>query len=279
MPKLISFDPYRTLGMHGVRYIKPEHMYDHLDEIRAADWLLFPAYWQVNVLVHALGKRIFPSPASYYLGHDKVEQTRAFRALIDAHLPATEILASTPANLELLERRIGYPMVLKEIRSARGQGVALVEERSTLEALAAEREVLYAQPRLPIDRDLRIVLVGSEIVAAYWRVSPLGDFRSNVSVGGEVRYDPVPEAALALVKRLARASGIDHGGFDVAMLDGHPILFEFNRLFGHQGIEGAIQRIGEAIERYLAVHDDVRARLDLAQREASNDAFDESESA
>ncbi|MFC0269055.1 hypothetical protein [Kushneria aurantia] len=73
-----------------------------------------------------------------------------------------------------MEAEIGYPMILKEIRSARGNGVHLVERRRELERFAADNPVLYAQPRLPIDRDRRIVLVGDRILASYWRVTPLG---------------------------------------------------------------------------------------------------------
>ena len=51
--KLITFDPFRTLGLPGVRYIKPEHMHQHRDELTAADWLLFPGYWQINKIGRA----------------------------------------------------------------------------------------------------------------------------------------------------------------------------------------------------------------------------------
>ncbi|MCE3027076.1 RimK family alpha-L-glutamate ligase [Salinicola sp. DM10] len=249
--RLITFDVSRTLGMPNVRYIKPERMFDHLDEIQAADWLLFPSYWQVNVLLHALHKRIFPSPATYYLGHDKVEQTRAMRAAFPQHIPPTAIQANTPYGIDAVEAEIGYPMILKEIRSARGNGVHLVERRRELERFAADNPVLYAQPRLPIDRDLRIVLVGDRILASYWRVTPLGGYRANVAQGGRIDHEDIPEAAVALVKRVAAAFQIDHGGFDVAMLGETPILFEFNRLFGTQGIADAGRVTGAAMLDWL----------------------------
>ena len=64
-------------------------------------------------------------------------------------------------------------------------------------------------------------VVGEEIVASYWREG--SGFLNNVSQGGRVRTDlPVPEAALSLVSGLARYLDINHAGFDVAMVDGHP---------------------------------------------------------
>lgn len=250
--RLISFDVSRTLHIPGVRYIKPERMYDHLDEIQAADWLLFPSYWQVNTLLHAMHKRIFPSPATYYLGHDKVEQTRAFQAICPDNIPRTAIQASTCHGIDTLEAEIGYPMIVKEIRSARGNGVHLLERRRELEALAASQAVLYAQTRLPIDRDLRIVLIGDRILASYWRVTPPGGYRANVAQGGTIDHEDIPPSALALVQRVAARLGVDHGGFDVAMVGDHPFLFEFNRLFGTQGIADPGRTTATAIVEWLS---------------------------
>lgn len=256
--KLITFDVFRTLGIPGVRYIKPERMYDHLEEIRQADWLLFPEYWQVNSLVYGLGKRIFPSLACYHLGHNKVEQTRAFLALCPEHVPPTEILGTSRASLDHVEARFGYPFIAKRIKSAMGEGVSLIASRDALLEHVTTETVLYAQQRLPIDRDLRIVLVGGEVIAAYWRVTPLGGYRANVSQGGRVSHAAIPEAAIALARRLARALDLDHAGFDIAMVDGHPYVFEFNRLFGNQGIRDSSRRIGAAIQRLLGLGDDDR---------------------
>ena len=254
---IVSFDAFRTLGLPGVRYIKPERMYEHLDDIQRADWVLFPEYWQIHTLAYALKKRIFPSLASYHLGHDKVEQTRAFLALCPEHVPPTQIRASTPENIADIDRRFAYPMIAKRIKSSMGDGVSLIENRAQLARHAEAEPVLYVQERLPIDRDMRIVLVGDEVLTAYWRVTPLGGYRSNVSQGGQVDYDAIPDEAIALARRLARGLGVNHAGFDIAMVWGHPFVFEFNRLFGNQGIPDSARRLGQAILRTLQREDDM----------------------
>ena len=247
---LITFDPFRTLGLPGVRYIKPELMHQHLDILREADWLLFPGYWQLNTLHYALKKKIFPSPVSYHLGHDKVEMTRAFQAACPMHVPRTEILASTMDNVRDVLRRWPLPFVAKQIRASEGLGVFLIETAEQFERYAADNAVLYVQEKLPIERDLRIVVVGQELVAAYWREGT--DFHNNVARGGQVRLDlPIPAAATNFVVTLAAYLDIDHAGFDVAIVNGQPMLLEFNRLFGHQGMPGLQQRVNDAIRRYL----------------------------
>ncbi len=98
-------------------------------------------------------------------------------------------------------------------------------------------------------RDLRVVVVGENVVASYWRES--AGFLNNVSQGGRVRTDlSVPDTALSLVEGMARYLGINHAGFDVAMVDGHPYILEFNRLFGNTGIPDLNQRVQRAMSHY-----------------------------
>lgn len=247
----ISFDPLRTLGMPRLTHIKPEHMYRHLEQIRAADRLLFPAYWQLNTLHYALGRRIFPSPATYHLGHSKIEMTRALRTVCPHNVPETWIGAATPAQLEEALDTLSLPLVAKEVRSARGEGVFLIDSRAALQEYARRNEVLYLQEYLPIERDLRIVQVGDRVVSAYWRRAAPGVFHTNIARGGTVSFDGVPAAAIALVEHVARRLGIDHAGFDVAEVQGRFYILEFNPLFGLEALNRRGIRIGPLIDDYL----------------------------
>lgn len=234
--RLLSFDPFRTLGMPGVTYVKPERYLDHLPEIQAADWLLFPEYWQVNGLVYAHKKRIFPSLASYHLGHDKIEMTRAMQGRWDAHLPRTLIGPSTPFERDHILDELGLPLVAKAVRSSEGRGVRLIADEAAWRDHCQQHDVLYAQEYLPMDRDLRLVVIGRRVVAGYWRLQGADGFLNNLAAGGALAFDPVPAAALRLVRDIARTLGIDHAGFDVAWVGGHPYVLEFNRLFGNAGL-------------------------------------------
>ncbi len=250
--RLITFDPLRSIGLDGARYIKPALLEQHLDEIARADWLVFPDYADVVLLVHGLHKRIFPSLATYQLGFDKVEMTRAFRACSPAHVPQTLILPNTMAGqAEVLEHWF-YPFVGKLPRSSQGQGVFLIENAAQWADYCGQSPTLYVQERLTIDRDLRVVWLGDRIVDAYWRLALHGEFHNNLARGGVLLREAVPDAALALVEHLARTLDIDHAGFDIAMQDGHPYVFEFNRLFGLQGLNDIGLQPGRLIGEHLA---------------------------
>jgi ribosomal protein S6--L-glutamate ligase len=233
--RLLSFDPYRTLGMAGVSYLKPEHMFARRDLVTAADVVLFPQTWQLNVLCYAWRRPVFPSPASYDLGYDKIEMTRAFQAIRPEHVPRTLIVPANENGLAAALEEFGLPMVVKEPRNSMGRGVALIETRAALRAWIARVPVLYAQEYLPAEADLRVIWIGDRILSAYWRRGGDG-FRHNMACGGEADFDSIPAEALDLVTDIASTLGIDHAGFDLIFSAGQPWLLEFNTLFGNAAL-------------------------------------------
>lgn len=253
--RLISFDLLRTMSISGVIHIKPEHYLRELPALLEAECVLFPQYWQVNGLVYGLKRRIFPSVASYHIGHDKIEQTRAFLTVCPANLPQTEILPSCASSIEQVLEQFDFPLVAKVARSSMGQGVFLIESRRELLDYAANNAVLYIQEYLPITRDLRVVWIGNQVVTAYWREQTNG-FHNNVAMGGVITFDRVPPAAIELVTHVATTLGIDHAGFDVAVVAGHCYLLEMNVLFGLEGVHRQGIDYSQHIVRYLRGDDD-----------------------
>lgn len=248
---LVSFDIFRTLGMPDITVVKPDDLFRHKELLRQADWVLFPEYWQLNALVYGLKCRVFPSEASYRIGHDKVEMTRAFQVVAPAHTPWTEIAANTPEAQDRLWQLMSLPFVAKLPKASMGDGVWLIENRQHWQRYCERTPVLYVQEYLPIDRDVRVVVVGEQVVTAYWRTQSDRGFYNNVAQGGQIDYSPVPASVTDLALRLARELGVDHAGFDIAVVGSHAYVLEFNRLFGNQGLaQGSALR--EAILAYLS---------------------------
>ena len=248
--RLVSFDVYRALGIPGVQNIKPEHYFRELNRVRDADRVLFPEYWQINSLIYGLCKPIFPSPASYHLGHNKIEQTRALMTVAPEHVPHTEILPASVSSIERILDCFHFPFVAKVVRSSMGNGVYLIESHQELQRYTAENDVLYVQEYLPISRDLRVVWVGNQVLTAYWREHGNG-FHFNVARGGVINYDSIPPDALALVTKVATSLGIDHAGFDIAVVNGHCYILEFNVMFGLEGLNRQGITYGTHILQYL----------------------------
>lgn len=249
--RLLSFDPFRSIGIPGVTYLKPEHLFRERDRSLEADWVLFPPTWLANTLAYALKWRLFPALPGYHLGYDKVQMTRAFEAVCPSNLPRTLILRGDARGVEQALDEVGLPLVVKEPRNSMGCGVQLVATRAELNAWVAQNDVLYAQEYLPIDRDLRVVWVGDGVVAAYWRAAPAGGFFNNLARGGSVCWDGIPADAVKLVETVAHTLGLDYAGFDVAVVDGYPYLLELNLLFGNEALNRRGIRLGPTIFDYL----------------------------
>ncbi|MGP4041038.1 ATP-grasp domain-containing protein [Gracilibacillus sp. D59] len=250
--KLVSFNAFRTIGIPGVRYIKPELMFNEIDIIKEADLILFPETWQVSTLVYGLKKQIFPSIETMQIGANKIEMTRALWSVAKGYVPYTEILASTDSNIRKVLETFPFPFVAKEAKNSMGKGVYLIENDGQFIDYARNNDVLYVQEYLPNDgKDLRVCVVGDQIYDAYWRIGLEGEFLHNVAKGGEVSHQFIPKEALDLVSKIANLLNINHAGFDILVSDGKYYILEFNVLFGNQGLKKQNKTIAQEIYHYI----------------------------
>ncbi|KHF40807.1 ATP-grasp domain-containing protein [Halalkalibacter okhensis] len=248
--KIVTFNPFRTIGMPGIQYVKPERMFDEREKIAQADVCLFPENWQVNALVYGMKKAIFPSIQSIQMGFNKIEVTRALWSVCPDHVPKTVILGRNHDNINKVFEEFPFPFVAKEIRNSMGKGVFLIENHKQFNEYAENNPYFYVQEYLPIDRDLRVCFVGDDVIAAYWRINERNSFRNNVAQGARISFDAIPEEALDLVRTTARSLGVNHAGFDVVSVGGKYYFLEFNTLFGNQGF----QQLGVSIEKTIYKH-------------------------
>lgn len=227
--RLSRYPQFTTLGP---RPNLDDYPHEHLRLIREAEVVYYPTEVLAPQLA-ALGKRLFPSLACHLLEGDKIKQTNLFKLLGLPH-PRTRVFYGRQRQAIL--EHFSFPFVAKKPRaSSRGRGVFLVEHQEQLDAYLADNKVAYIQERLPIDRDLRVVVIGFEPVCAYWRLPPSGEWRSNVAQGAMVDFAGVPPQAVELAVAAARAADLDEVGLDLAMVDGKPLLLEFNVKYGRQG--------------------------------------------
>ncbi|MCT2536321.1 RimK family alpha-L-glutamate ligase [Aquibacillus koreensis] len=250
--KIVTFNPLRTIGIPGIKYIKPEHSFREVAALKEADVILFPENWQTTFLAYGLKKPIFPSIESIQLGYSKIEMTRALWTVCPENVPYTEILANTESNRKTILETFPFPFVTKEPRNSMGKGVYLIESEEDFQEYCNKTDVLYVQEYLPNDnRDLRVCIVGEEVVSAYWRIADEGSFLHNVAQGGSLCFDFIPEDITDLILDIAKTLNINHAGFDVIFSNGKPYIIEFNVLFGNQGLREQGIIIEQKIYEYL----------------------------
>jgi ribosomal protein S6--L-glutamate ligase len=102
-----------------------------------------------------------------------------------------------------------------------------------------DHSTAYIQEYLPIDRDMRIVVIGNRVAHAYWRIAPRDDYRTNVAVGGRIDLSPVPEAARKLALETAQACGWNDVGIDICRSGQHYYVLEANMKYGLEGFRRA----------------------------------------
>lgn len=236
-----------------VKYIKPENMYQFTSDILTAKKVLFPEFWQVNTLIYAFKKEIFPSPSTYHLGHNKIEMTRAFEAYCPEFLPKTKIYASNAVYFENIVDEFGLPFVCKEVNNSSGFGVYLINSKEDFHFFKRDNAIVYIQEYLKIDRDLRVVIIGDKVVDSYWRIKDSDSFHCNIAQGGSVSKEIVPEDAVSTVLNIASHLGVNYAGFDVVLTETGLKIFEFNLYFGTKGISLNSVDLGNRIYEYLNI--------------------------
>ncbi len=92
-------------------------------------------------------------------------------------VPYTEILSNTEYNQEFILTYFDYPFIAKEVKSSMGQGVYKIDNYTDFKNYCALTETLYVQEYLPIDRDMRIIFIGDQVVSSYWRIAAKDNFK------------------------------------------------------------------------------------------------------
>ena len=224
----------RTIGVHPnfTDYSEAEIRW-----IREAGKIYYPTVFYADIF-NSLNKPTFPSYHTYKCVQDKIKQSALFQLAGLPH-PRTRVYYGKRQRDKIREY-FAYPFIAKEPRgSAMGRGVFLINNDTDLDAYTRDRHVAYIQQYLPIDRDIRVVVIGAQVVHAYWRIAGEGEFRTNVARGGRISLDPVPEAAIALARQAARVCGWDDVGIDICSHDGQYTILEGNMKYGREGFRAA----------------------------------------
>jgi ribosomal protein S6--L-glutamate ligase len=221
----------------GVRPNFSDYPPREADLIRKADKIYYPTAFYAD-LFDAAGKKTFPSYHTYKCVQDKIRQTALFDLLEIPH-PKTRVFYGKRWDRTFSDY-FEFPFVAKVPRgSAMGRGVYLI--RNEAERLEYSKQVspAYLQEYLPIDRDIRVVVIADKIVHAYWRIAPPGEFRTNVAMGGRVSLEPVPKEATDLALHTARQCQWDDVGIDICEHEGRFYVLEANMKYGKEGFRKA----------------------------------------
>lgn len=217
----------------GVRPNFSDYTTEQQALIRQADKIYYPSSFYADLL-DTLGKKTFPSYQTYKFAQDKIKQTALFQMGGIPH-PRTYIFYGSRQKKDILST-FNLPLIAKVPRgSALGRGVFLIETQAALDHYCQMDSPAYIQEYLPIDRDIRVIVIGGRAVNAYWRIASPGEYRANVALGGTISFSDIPPKALALAEDTAKWCGWDDVGIDICFCRGGYYVLEANMKYGKEG--------------------------------------------
>jgi ribosomal protein S6--L-glutamate ligase len=169
----------------------------------------------------------------------------ALQALYAAHvrIPESVLIASRNKSDEHMEY-LSPPLVMKLLSGTQGIGVMLVkdvkEAGPIIDTLSELDQMICLQKFLPNPgEDIRVFVVGGEIVGAMKRKAAAHEWRSNIHIGGHgIPHKPTqPEAETAV--RAAEAVGVEIAGVDLISVGDEPYVIEVNASPGFRGLLAA----------------------------------------
>ena len=139
-------------------------------------------------------------------------------------------------QLDQIENCIAYPMICKPCIGGFGRLVHKIESRSQLihvwncieEFAPTHHKMFYLQPFISAAHDIRVILMGGEVVCVMERVN-VGSFKKNIAQGGHGRPYQLDQIQQELIRRLG--GWLPYGFFGVDLLQdqsGHNYVCEIN---------------------------------------------------
>jgi ribosomal protein S6--L-glutamate ligase len=189
---------------------------------------------------------VFPLNESVAIGRSR-DKLRALQILAreGIGLPVTAF-AHGPRGAEAVLKEVGgVPCVIKLLEGTQGRGVILAETtasaKSIIEAFSAANMNILVQEFIKEagGTDIRILVVGGQVVASMMRSGKINDFRANLHRGGKAEPVAISDDERRAALRSAEVLGLNVAGVDLLRSNRGPVVIEVNSSPGIEGMEQA----------------------------------------
>ncbi len=157
--------------------------------------------------------------------------------------------------LKNVEKRLGFPLVVKTNYGSFGNGVQLVHGSAELVETAQNLlRVPHCYQKFIAEssgRDIRVIVIGGKAVAGMQRIAKSGEFRSNIELGGEGKAVSLTDDCRRTAERTATALGLDYCGVDLLEGKDGAVVCEVNSNAFFDGFE---QATGVDVAKEYAKH-------------------------
>ena len=153
------------------------------------------------------------------------------------------LICSSKKSLRENIKTFGFPSIVKYSLSSRGYGVYKIDSKNDLEGVLFKgfhARNLILQRFLQGGQDLRVIVIGGQVIGAMTRKAKSGNYLTNYSQGGTVEnYDITKdEKASLLAIKVADIFSLDYAGVDLMKnASGEWVVLEINRACQFKGFE------------------------------------------
>ncbi len=200
-------------------------------------------YYGTSLVRHFEAMGVYTAASSQGIIQSRDKWT-SFQILAKAGIPLPKTTLGSPAYLKDFLKDFGEgKVIVKILEGTHGNGVILcdnyVNALSTVETLQGLNTRFVMQEYIAESKgsDIRVIVVGGEVVAAMKRFSKPGDFRSNLHQGGSAKVYKLSEKEKEVAIAAARVLNLDVCGIDILPSARGPLVLEVNSTPGLEGIE------------------------------------------
>lgn len=140
----------------------------------------------------------------------------------DVRTPKAIAAFSEESALQALEE-FGYPAVIKPTVGSWGRMIGLLRDKDAARAVIEDREHMFPLYHIYYfeefvqrpPRDIRAIVVGDKVVAAIYRYSGDGEWKTNMALGGRAEVCPVTDELNDICMKATHAVGGQIVGVDL----------------------------------------------------------------
>jgi RimK family alpha-L-glutamate ligase len=225
--------------------------------------------YRVDAL-HWIEERGIPVMNSARAIERSVDKFYTTALLHEAGLPVPETVVcerGADAMAAVREMLPGGDVIVKPVFGSMGHGMVRVADLDVafrvVKTLEQIRSVFYLQRAIDHGgRDVRVFVVGGQVIGAIERTAAAGDWRTNVARGGAATPTELPAAWEQYAVRAAAIVGAEYAGVDLLpSRDGEVFVLEVNGIPGWQGLQEAsgVDVAGAVVEHLASVVGSPRA--------------------
>jgi len=178
------------------------------------------------------GTLIVNSPESILNARDKL---RSMQLLSSAGLPIPDTVVTEDLMVVVNVVREWGKCVIKPLMGSMGYGAVLTDDPDVAYMIAKvwishNQPVMIQKYVRSMNRDIRVFVVGNEVLGGIYRYAPEGSWKTNVAQGARVEKAELDREIKELALEATRRLELQYAGVDIGEFEGSYVIYEVNSM-------------------------------------------------